>query len=295
VYWAFRDSQAPLEVMTSRGWQKVSEVQINEMGEALVQRHVDDGLRWCSLRVKRAASNPLQGLASSVFTSEVHVITLSPERYEFMTSYQAGFRPTTAEERLETDSLDLAILANFREPNDKPMGWVVHEGKKVNPDFPKWTGVFFVKEGRPYFGPKSLVDEVPGEIQEGTQGYPSVMKDHTVFNYVNQAPDRFFDGRKITYRSLAGMRKDGVIVLVLSGDGGVMNVTEVTEIASKLQVQHATLLDGGRALQYSLRLGGGSYHFRAFNTSLDLPYVPRAQRSPVYIGIRRRGAVDSPR
>ena len=68
-----------------------------------------------------------------------------------------------------------------------------------------------------------------------------------------------------------------------------MNVAEVTEIARKLEVQHATLLDGGRALQYSLRIGRGAYHFQAFNTELDIgPKIMRPQRSPVFIGIRRK-------
>jgi len=73
------------------------------------------------------------------------------------------------------------------------------------------------------------------------------MKNHTVFSYVDLAPDKFFDGKKITYRSLAGTRRDGTAVFVLSGDGGVCNVSEVAELAKKLDVQHATLLDGARA------------------------------------------------
>jgi hypothetical protein len=76
---------------------------------------------------------------------------------------------------------------------------------------------------------------------------------------------------------------------VLSGDGGVMNVSEVTEIARKLDVQHATLLDGGRALQYSIRTETGAWHFHAFNTSLDYQHKwLERQRSPVYIGVRKR-------
>jgi hypothetical protein len=68
-----------------------------------------------------------------------------------------------------------------------------------------------------------------------------------------------------------------------------MTMPEVTEIARKLGVQHATLLDGGRALQYSLRIGRSAYHFHAFNTELDVgPKFMRPQRSPVYIGARRK-------
>jgi uncharacterized protein YigE (DUF2233 family) len=116
-----------------------------------------------------------------------------------------------------------------------------------------------------------------------------VMKNHTMFSYVDQAPDQFYDGNKLTYRSLAGTRRDGTVVLLLSGKGGAMTVPEIAELAKRLEVQHATLLDGGRALQYSLRLKRGSYHFRAFNTELDVGMRSlKPQRSPVYIGIRKK-------
>ena len=115
----------------------------------------------------------------------------------------------------------------------------------------------------------------------------SVMKNHTVFSYVDVAPDRFFDGNKMTLRSLAGMRQDGTIVFILSGNGGMMNVAEIAALAQKLNVQHATLLDGGRALQYSLRLGKVSHDFTAFNTILDLDWKGfEWERSPVFIVAR---------
>jgi hypothetical protein len=289
VLYAYQDSHAPLQVKTSRGMRPLAEATVADLGAALEELHSEPGLRWCRLELQRSPGNALQGLASSLFSSEVNIITISPEHFDFVTSYQPHFQLTTARERLETDALQLSILANFRDPAGKPLGWVYHQGKQVNRPFPEWTGVFFVKGGKPWFGPKSLLDEVEGPIEEGTQGYPSVMKNHTVFSYVEATPGKYYDGQKITYRSLAGMRRDGVIILVLSGDGGVMNVAEVTEIARKLEVQHATLLDGGRALQYSLRKGSSAYHFSAFNTELDLgPQRIRPQRSPVYIGVRRK-------
>jgi hypothetical protein len=231
----------------------------------------------------------MQGLVSGLFGSEFNIVTIAPTRYAFATSFKDNFEGTTARERLSATGSDFSLLANFREPNGKPLGWVVHQSVQVNRPFPTWTGVFFVKNGKPYFGPKSLVDEVPGDIEEGTQGYPSVMKNHTVFGYVDQAPDKFFDGKKTTYRSLAGMRRDGTAVFVLSGDGGVCNVAEITELAKKLDVQHATLLDGGRALQYSIRAGGSPYHFHAFNTMIDFgPKWIRPQKSPVYITVKAK-------
>lgn len=289
VLYAFRDSKAPLEVKTRHGWRLVSEATLAEVGEALVERYAEEDFRWCSLPVRRQATTLLQNVTSTLFGAQMNIVTISPRRFQFMTTFQSSFATTTAKERLNTDSLTFSIIANFKDPKGKPLGWVYHNGMQVNRPFPAWTGVFFVKDGKPYFGPKSLLDEVPGPVEEGTQGYPSVMKNHTVFSYVDQAPDRFFDGKKITYRSLAGMRRDGTAVFVLSGEGGALNMTEVTEIAKKLDVQHATLLDGGRALQYSIRTGGSQWHFQAFNTTLDFgPRLMRPQKSPVFIGVKPR-------
>ena len=70
---------------------------------------------------------------------------------------------------------------------------------------------------------------------------------------------------------------------------------EVTALAQKLNVQHATLLDGGRALQYSLRLHGAARHFTAFNTLFDFgSEMLELQRSPVFIIARPAAPADVP-
>ena len=284
-----RHSKAALQVKSRRGvWKTLGTATPADLSASLIERHTERGLRWSTLKVRRADGVRAR-LAHALFGAEVHVLTFSPSHFEFMTSFRPAFAPTTAAERLEADHLAFAITANFRDPKGRPLGWVWHEGQQVNPSFPQWSGCFFVKEGQPWFGPKSLLQEVPGLIQEGTQGYPSVMKNHTVFSYVDLKPDQFFDGTKITYRALAGMRRDGTIVFIVSGDGGVMNVAEVTELARKLDVQHATLLDGGRALQYSLRTEDGPWHFSAYNTRIKSDHRWFEQQlSPVYIGIPLR-------
>lgn len=290
VLWAYRDSKAILEVKLKSGWKPVTGLSVGELDAALVDLSEEEGFRMAELTVRRRSETLMQRIASALCGMKVAVMLISPAKLTFSTSFKPGFALTTARERLQTEGALMAITANFRDPQGRPMGWVVHEGKQVNRPFPAWTGVFFVKNGTPWFGPKSLLDEVPGEIQEGTQGYPSVMKNHTVFSYVDLAPDKFFDGRKITYRALAGVRRSGDVVMVLSGEGGVMNVSEVTVLAERLQVQHATLLDGGRALQYSTHLAGmGRRHFRAFNTQVDWgPPWMHSQRSPVYIVVKRK-------
>lgn len=286
---AVRNSSRPLQVLTKRGeWKPATGLTPLDMAAAMVPRHEEPGLRWTTLRVRRGGSF-LAEATQRVFGAEVHVVAIQPARFDFMTTFKPKFELTTARERMAEQNLWFSITANFRDPKGRPMGWVYHEGRQQNPPFGDWSGCFFVKDGRPWFGPKSLLNEVPGLIQEGSQVYPSVMKNHTVFSYVDLKPDAYFDGSRITYRALGGMRKDGTVVFVLSGDGGVMNVSEVTEIARKLDVQHATLLDGGRALQYSIRTDDGPWHFHVSNTELPIQRRPlERQRSPVFIGVRRK-------
>lgn len=292
---AFRESAQPMEARAGAGkWKRLSEFTQSEMDHALERQGEGDGVTWRSLRVRRQVENVSQRIARTLFESRVNIIEFAPGRFDFFTSFQERFALTTAEERVTTDDLDFAITANFRDPKGKPLGLVVHEEKQCNVPFPAWTGYFFVKDGRPWFGPKSLFEETPGVLTEATQGYPSLMKNHTVFSYVDFAPDKYFDGEKITYRALAGTRQNGTVVFILSGNGGIMNVAEVAALAQKLNVQHATLLDGGRALQYTLRIEGGRLHFAAFNTRLDLPWRSlERQRSPVYIGARARRSLAS--
>lgn len=285
-----RHSKTPFEMRTKKGgWKKLSDASPQELTAALVERHGEEGFHWSRLAVRRQPDGILPRLSQGLFGAEVNVVTITPGKFDFQTSFLPKFALTTAAERMVAENLWFSITANFRDPDGKPLGWVYHEGREVHGQFPNWKGCFFVKGGKPYFGPKSLLDSVPGPTEEGTQGYPSVMKDHTVFSYVDLAPNKFFDGAKLTYRALGGMKIDGTIVFVLSGDGGVMSVGEVTDVAKKLGVQHATLLDGGRALQYSIRTDTGAWHFHAFNTTFDFKHEwLERQRSPVFIGVRRK-------
>ena len=136
-----------------------------------------------------------------------------------------------------------------------------------------------------------MLEEIPGDVSEAAQGYPSLMRDHTIFNYVKIEPDKFFNGKKITYRSLAGVRQNGEVVFILSGDGGVLNVEEIAQLAKRLRIQHATLWDGGRALQYRFELDGFEFGFHSFNNTVNFDRKDLAPvKSPVYIGVQPSSA-----
>ncbi|TLD69744.1 phosphodiester glycosidase family protein [Phragmitibacter flavus] len=287
---AFRDSKKALQVRLDSGeWKDVASVGMSELFGALHDQARTPGATWKTLEVRRPAQRLWQHVTQAVIGAEVHVVEFDPAQYEFVTSFREKFELTTARERLGAEEAVFAITANFRDPEGKPLGLVVSKGQQVSRPFTAWTGYFFVKDGRPWFGPKSLFEETPGVLTEASQGYPSVLKNHTVFSYVDLAPNKYFNGDRLTYRALAGVRQDGRVVMVLSGNGGLMNIGEAAELARKLNVQHATLLDGGKALQYSMRFTGLPHHFHAFNTWLDIEKEPlQPERSPVFIAVKRK-------
>lgn len=247
------------------------------------------GGEWKILQVQRRSPHAWGRVLQRTINSKISVYEFDPEQFEIGTSFLPNFQPTSAGERLKSESAVFAITANFRDPEGKPLGLVVHKGEKVNRMFPSWTGFFFVKDGKPWFGPKSLFESIPGEATEASQGYPSVMKNHTIFSYVEFSNNRYFNANKVTYRALAGMRQNGQIVFILSDKGGIMNVAEVTMLAQKLNLQHATLLDGGRALQYAMNFAGIRRNFHAFNNSIDFNRKElEMQHSPVYLTVKRK-------
>jgi uncharacterized protein YigE (DUF2233 family) len=288
---AGRDPRQPLEVLLAdQTWKPAAQATVAELDRALHKKGESaEGATWRRLKVRRSAHGTWQHAVQTIFESHVEVVEFPPDQFDFSVSFQDKFALTTALERLQTQGLSFAITANFRDPKGKPLGLVVHEGQQRNPPFPAWTGYFFVRNGHPWFGPKSLYEEVPGITTEVSQGYPSLLKNHTIFPYVDLAPNRYFDGDKISYRALAGVKQNGSVTFILSGNGGGMNVSEIAALARQLNIQHATLLDGGRALQYSLNFGSVSHDFAAFNTRFEFPWKSLApQRSPVFIAVKAK-------
>lgn len=286
----------PLRVLGADGqWADIHSMSARSAAAALRPLYHRNGMRVDHWLVSREPTGRIDRALNTLVRQEILCIQLSPLDFEFETTFLPGFEGTTAAERLDTGGHQFTLTANFHDPDGRPLGWVVNQGAEVNPMFPAWSGFFFVKDGRPWFGPRSLLEETAGTLTEAFQVYPSLMKNHTVFSYVDLQPDRFFDGRRITHRSLAGVRRDGTVVFILSGTGGVLNVAEAARLAHLANLQHATLLDGGRALQYSIRDGRFHHRFHAFNTELDwLPDRLSPVRPPVFLAATRRAAVDIP-
>jgi hypothetical protein len=115
-----------------------------------------------------------------------------------------------------------------------------------------------------------------------------------IFEYILN--NSFPKWRQRTYRNLVGEKADGSIVFIASGNGGLLDVKEITQLAKLLGVKHATLFDAGIALQYAFKSPGYSMEFAAFNNYVDAgTFVDKVgmelfrknfiQRSPIFIGI----------
>lgn len=305
VYVEFNSSyNKPLQIkVPGKGWEKLDDLNGPDIQKAAKLQFNKQGYRWRTIRIRRTANFFRERAINLVSPCEVHVIEFDPEHFTIKTAFDrmetGRFRDLTAKEvkrKLVPDSV-FAINASYFEYKKggavNPMGMIVSDGEQIIPRRPAWSGFFFVKDNQPWFGPTSLFEETPGELTEALQGYPSVMKDGTIFSYLNTTKssgklNRFFNGKELTFRSLAAVKKDGTIMFVVSGQGGLLNMGETCKLAHALEAEHATLLDGGRALQYEFRRGGHRQSFHAFNNTLEHEGKFAPVRPPVYLVVTPR-------
>ncbi|MEL7531904.1 MAG: phosphodiester glycosidase family protein [Bacteroidota bacterium] len=270
-------------------WESVFSITHEDIKADLDTLFDADGLLHYQLRVHRASEDWRVSSINAISNPHLNIFEFDPARFQFEAAFETDFKLTTASQLGKKKELAFCINANYFDENDKPLGAVIHQGKQANRNFPNWTGFFFVKNGKPYFGPKSLLEQTAGQASELLQCYPSIMKDHRVFDYVHLKSNPYFDGNSKTYRSLAGMRKNGHIIWIASAAGGILDVRELASLAQKLELQHATLFDGGSSLQYRLAYRGHHLSFHALSERFSLaPIIPQLDivHPPVYLGVK---------
>lgn len=288
-YLLYRNSKEEIQIKVNEKWKHLNSVSEDEI--SLCRKNIfDDGrIKIQEIEFTRDANNFIQKFFAPFITSKLFTIELDPEYFKFDVYFEKQdslFKPVTAKRVLNTNELNFAINANFFDKNFQPQGWVVKNGHLYNRKSNYYTGLFFIKGDKVYFGPSSLLNEVPGKVVSAAQAYPSVMKNGTVFKYIERSDNPHYNSYCANYRSLAGMKENGKIIFILSNKGGVLSFYEITQIAKKLNVRNATMFDGGLALQYAIKIEGFSEYFHAFNTQIDLPFLSiKRMRSPVYIGI----------
>lgn len=247
-----------------------------------------------SIDTKRNQQGLLGRALNLVISQHVNVFTFKPTNSFFLVADPThGFLPLNVSEANTRKESNFLINASFYDPSNHALGEVIYCSKQYQSKSSS-SGYFKVIDGIPHAGPRSIFDNDHNPPQYSCQAHPSTMKDGVIFQYILDHSNAKW--RKRTYRNLIGEKADGSIVFIASGNGGLLDVREISQLAKLLGIKHATLFDAGIALQYAFMSPGYSMEFSAFNNQLDLgSFVDKVgmelfrknfiQRSPVYIGI----------
>jgi len=268
-------------------WLYLKDISLDHLQQSLDTLYSSDAVTVQQLRFFREPTSFLQRINADCNKSLLNVIEFSPSSVDIDVYFEKAFNPTTVKDIARENDLHFAINSNYFTPNNRPLGQIIKNGVEVNDRVSSWKGYFFKKESQYYFGPQSLLNETEGDPETLVQAMPTLMKNGVVFPYITEESNEYFNSQIISYRSLGGIKADGTIIFVVSGRGGTLSISELGIVAQKLGIEHATLFDGGKPLQYQFRHADFAFSFHAFNTWIELPYEKASrQQPPVYLGLR---------
>lgn len=207
-------------------------------------------------------------------------------------------QPMNCMEAKNRSNSNFVLNTSFYGLDSKGLNEIIIDKKNYGGRNATATGFFKVIDGKPFAGPKSIFTSNKGTISHSCQAFPSVMKDGIIFNYIeSEIPPSKVSWKMKTYRNLIGTKANGNLVCIVSNEGGLISVKEISQIAKIYGVEHATLFDGGSALQYSFDDGDWSCTFSAIANDGYVPgFIKRIlskrakstipARSPVYLYVR---------
>ena len=290
-YYYFLNRNAPLQIKSDGQWKDLNEANSID----LVELYSNPTVSVQQIKIKRNQPNVVGRALNLVYTQKVNVFTFKPtNEFYLVADPNSNFSPLRVAEAQERKNSSFLINASFYDPANQALGEVIYCSKQYQSKSNS-SGYFKVIDGVPHAGPRSVFDKYRNPPQYSCQAHPSTMKDGVIFQYI--LDNSFSKWRQRTYRNLIGEKEDGNIVCIASGNGGLLDVREISQLAKLIGVKHATLFDAGVALQYAFESPGYSMEFSAFNNQLDAgSFVDKVgmelfrknfiQRSPIYIGIK---------
>ncbi|GAA4823910.1 phosphodiester glycosidase family protein [Algivirga pacifica] len=283
LYWIFhqKDTTRVQFFDSTYQWQSLDSVKTLQL-DTLVS---EEGITVSKLHMRRGGNGFFHHMVHTFTQPFIFVVEVDPLLHNFDIYTKKGgiapFDPSTLKEQEE--QLKFFINSNFTDKQSKPMGLILKDGKRINAPIPKWTGFFFITEDNEVLaGPTSIYQA--HKVKTAIQAYPSLMKYGKVFSYFYQTKTPVFNGVRITYRNCVGVKKNGNIVFLFSGRGGILNFKEVAILAVKLSMYHATMLDGGKALTAYGEVNGTTFGYSPLNKN----WLPDgfAECPSVYIGVK---------
>lgn len=197
-----------------------------------------------------------------------------PQLYLLKVKTKEGFKVALSEDGYVTTDLkkgsnNVSINSSFYERDFSFRGEVVIDGIKKG-KISNSSGYFKVIDRKAIIGPTSTFKNLKGHVDFSCQAHPSIMKNGIIWDYIIDETKNQSYWKQKTYRSLVGEDDEGNICFLVSGNGGLISIKEISLIAKQQGMQHAIMLDAGAALQYSIELTNSEVNFSSWNNKLNL-------------------------
>lgn len=260
--------------------------------DKLAGLYKDENVEISRLNFTRERESLLKKVLNTITSPRLYLFEFKINKNNFSVSLDETGQ--TAMQRIDLGD-NFSINSSFYDPENRSIGEVIVNAK-YHGNRTKSSGFFKVIDGVAWVGPRSLFYNKQGTVEYSCQAHPSVMKNGVIWHYIkNETNGENFKER--TFRNLSGINEAGNIVFLVSGEGGLLSVKEISEIALKLNVKTATLFDAGSALQYQFnnkyyRLGfrvyNNDFYLGAFPDKLITKIIGRKSynSSPVFINYR---------
>ena len=151
------------------------------------------------------------------------------------------------------------INANFHDKQGLPLGLLLSQGRVIQkPD--RANGVFVVGKG----GPR--VQRRPGPLkglEAGFQGREMPLRQGRLVGNGRRNTKVKPNASLRNFRSLLGQAKNGDLILVVSGPGGLVTLPEIACVARHVGVYNGMVPDGGVSLDYGHDFDGAAHRFQS--------------------------------
>jgi hypothetical protein len=230
-----------------------------------VQLYESEAIKISRLELSREGDGIGRGLVNMFSQPVLYLFEMKRNKANFRVSYHP--QGSTAPRNLEAGAL-FSINSAFYTEDFKPTGLIVVDGKRYGQPSSS-SGHFKVVGGVAKAGPTSIFTN-DAAVEYSCQSHPSLMKDGYIWDYIQQESlnPRFWNIK--TYRSLVGHKANGNVCFLVSGNGGLLSIKEIAEVAKASGIVTATCLDAGSALQYAFDDGEFSLSFSTINNRISL-------------------------
>ena len=227
--------------------------------------HDNDEVLIRRIHIKRKDQSFANRLINLLSRPTVYYLEFKQNNHDFTVAYydEGSTAPSNV-----SDDTKFSVNSAFYNEDFEPNGLIIVDGKHYGRES-RSSGHFKVIDGKAKAGPTSIFED-DSEAQYSCQSHPSVMKDGIIWDYIlNESMKEAYWGTK-TYRSLVGQHENGNICFILSGNGGLLSIKEISLIAKANDIQTATCLDAGSALQYVYQDQDYKLSFSSMNNKLSL-------------------------